>query len=73
MAFGLGRNVFHKRTAGDAATRDSVIDKEHPPASTLAEVQALFREDIQVEIEAEAVIQSRLQTANYFSHHTAEV
>ncbi len=36
--------------------RDSVIDMEHPPASTLAGVQALFREDVQVEIEAEAVI-----------------
>lgn len=36
--------------------RDSVIDKDHPPASTLAGVQALFREDVQVEIEAEAVI-----------------
>jgi len=36
--------------------RDSVIDKDRPPASTLAGVQALFREDVQVEIEAEAVI-----------------
>lgn len=36
--------------------RDQVIDKEHAPASTLAGVQALFREDVQLEIEAEAVI-----------------
>jgi 2-iminobutanoate/2-iminopropanoate deaminase len=36
--------------------RDSVIDKEHPPASTLAGVQALFREDVQIEIDAEAAI-----------------
>lgn len=35
--------------------RDAVIDKEHPPASTLAGVQALFRDDVQVEIEAVAV------------------
>jgi 2-iminobutanoate/2-iminopropanoate deaminase len=36
--------------------RDSVIDKERLPASTLAGVQALFRDDVQIEIEAEAVI-----------------
>lgn len=36
--------------------RDSVIDKEHPPASTLAGVQALFRDDALIEIEAEAVL-----------------
>jgi 2-iminobutanoate/2-iminopropanoate deaminase len=36
--------------------RDSVIDKQHPPASTLAGVQALFRSDVQIEIDAEAVI-----------------
>lgn len=36
--------------------RDSVIEKQHPPASTLAGVQALFRPDVQVEVEAEAVI-----------------
>jgi enamine deaminase RidA (YjgF/YER057c/UK114 family) len=38
------------------AVRDSFIDQSHPPASTLAGVQALFREDAQIEIEAEAVI-----------------
>lgn len=36
--------------------RDSIIDKQHPPASTLAGVQSLFRDDVQIEIEAEAVI-----------------
>jgi 2-iminobutanoate/2-iminopropanoate deaminase len=36
--------------------RDNVIDKQHPPASTLAGVQALFRPDVQVEIDAEAAI-----------------
>jgi len=36
--------------------RDSFVDKEHPPASTLAGVQALFREDCLVEIEAVAVV-----------------
>lgn len=36
--------------------RDTFIDNEHPPVSTLAGVQALFRDDIQIEIEAEALI-----------------
>jgi hypothetical protein len=36
--------------------RDRVIDKDHPPASTMAGVQALFRDDVELEIEAEAVI-----------------
>ena len=36
--------------------RDMLIDKQHPPASTLAGVQSLFRADVQVEIDAEAVI-----------------
>jgi 2-iminobutanoate/2-iminopropanoate deaminase len=36
--------------------RDRFIDKRHPPASTLAGVQALFREDCLVEIEAVAVV-----------------
>jgi enamine deaminase RidA (YjgF/YER057c/UK114 family) len=36
--------------------RDQFIDKEHPPASTLAGVQALFREDAMLEVEAVAVI-----------------
>jgi enamine deaminase RidA (YjgF/YER057c/UK114 family) len=36
--------------------RDSVIDKQHPPASTLAGVQSLFGDDVQIEIDAEAVI-----------------
>ena len=36
--------------------RDQFIDKEHPPVSTLAGVQALFREDAMIEVEAVAVI-----------------
>lgn len=36
--------------------RDGVIDKQHPPASTLAGVQSLFRPDVQIEIDAEAVL-----------------
>jgi len=36
--------------------RDQFIDKAHPPASTLAGVQMLFREDALIEIEAVAVI-----------------
>jgi enamine deaminase RidA (YjgF/YER057c/UK114 family) len=46
----------HEKLVALREARDSVIDKEHPPASTLAGVQALFRDDVQVEIEAEAVI-----------------
>jgi 2-iminobutanoate/2-iminopropanoate deaminase len=36
--------------------RDSFIDPQHPPASTLVGVQALFRDDLQIEIDAEAVL-----------------
>jgi enamine deaminase RidA (YjgF/YER057c/UK114 family) len=36
--------------------RDQIVNQAHPPASTLIGVQALFREDAQVEIEAVAVI-----------------
>jgi 2-iminobutanoate/2-iminopropanoate deaminase len=46
----------HDKLVALREARDGFIDKEHPPASTLAGVQALFREDVQVEIEAEAVI-----------------
>ena len=46
----------HEKLIALREARDRMIDKEHPPASTLAGVQALFREDVQVEIEAEAVI-----------------
>jgi len=38
------------------AVRDTYIDKDHPPASTLAGVQSLFREDCLIEIEAVAVV-----------------
>jgi enamine deaminase RidA (YjgF/YER057c/UK114 family) len=36
--------------------RDQYVDKEHPPASTLAGVQTLFRDDAMLEVEAVAVI-----------------
>ena len=36
--------------------RDGFIDKVHPPASTLAGVQTLFREDAMLEVEAIAVV-----------------
>lgn len=36
--------------------RDQYIDKTHPPASTLAGVQALFRDDAMLEVEAVAVV-----------------
>lgn len=46
----------HEKLLALREARDRVIDKDHPPASTMAGVQALFREDVEVEIEAEAVI-----------------
>lgn len=46
----------HEKLLALREARDSVIDKEHSPASTLAGVQALFRDDVQIEIEAEAAI-----------------
>jgi 2-iminobutanoate/2-iminopropanoate deaminase len=36
--------------------RNSFIDKDHPPASTLVGVAALFSDEAQIEIEAVAVI-----------------
>lgn len=36
--------------------RDQFVNKAHPPASTLAGVQSLFREDAQIEIDAVAVV-----------------
>jgi enamine deaminase RidA (YjgF/YER057c/UK114 family) len=46
----------HDKLAALRVARDSVIDRQHPPASTLAGVQSLFRDDVQIEIDAEAVI-----------------
>jgi enamine deaminase RidA (YjgF/YER057c/UK114 family) len=46
----------HDKLLALRTARDSFIDRQHPPASTLAGVQALFREDALVEIEAEAVV-----------------
>ena len=46
----------HDKLLALREARDTIIDKEHPPASTLAGVQALFREDVQLEIEAEAAL-----------------
>ena len=46
----------HDKLVALRQARDNVIDKEHPPASTLAGVQSLFREDVQLEMDAEAVI-----------------
>ena len=46
----------HDKLAALRVARDSVIDTQHPPASTLAGVQSLFRDDMQIEIDAEAVI-----------------
>jgi enamine deaminase RidA (YjgF/YER057c/UK114 family) len=48
--------LSHDKLLALRDARDSVIDKQHPPASTLAGVQALFRPDVQIEIDAEAVI-----------------
>jgi 2-iminobutanoate/2-iminopropanoate deaminase len=46
----------HEKLSALREVRDQFIDKEHPPVSTLAGVQALFREDATIEIEAVAVI-----------------
>jgi enamine deaminase RidA (YjgF/YER057c/UK114 family) len=46
----------HDKLAALREARDGIIDKQHPPASTLAGVQSLFRDDVQIEIDAEAVI-----------------
>jgi 2-iminobutanoate/2-iminopropanoate deaminase len=46
----------HDKLAVLREARDTLIDKQHPPASTLAGVESLFRPDVQVEIDAEAVI-----------------
>ena len=52
--FVVGLN--HDKLLAIREARDSFIDKDRPPVSTLAGVQALFRDDVQIEIEAEAVI-----------------
>jgi 2-iminobutanoate/2-iminopropanoate deaminase len=46
----------HDKVAALRDVRDQFVNKAHPPASTLAGVQALFREDAQIEIEAVAVV-----------------
>ena len=46
----------HEKLVAIRDARDQLIDKEHPPASTLAGVQALFRDDAMIEIEAVAVV-----------------
>jgi len=46
----------HEKLVALREARDGFIDKAHPPASTLAGVQSLFREDCQIEIEGVAVL-----------------
>jgi len=46
----------HDKLVAIRDVRDQMINKEHPPASTLAGVQSLFREDALIEVEAVAVI-----------------
>jgi enamine deaminase RidA (YjgF/YER057c/UK114 family) len=43
------------------AARDQFINTQHPPASTLAQVTKLFRDDVFIEIEATAVIPKKTQ------------
>jgi enamine deaminase RidA (YjgF/YER057c/UK114 family) len=52
--FVVGLN--HEKLVALREARDSVVDHEHPPASTVAGVESLFRDDVLIEIEAEAVI-----------------
>jgi 2-iminobutanoate/2-iminopropanoate deaminase len=46
----------HDKVLALRAARETFIDKDHPPASTLIGVQALFRDEVMVEIEATAVL-----------------
>jgi len=46
----------HDKLVAIREVRDQFIDKQHPPVSTLAGVQALFREDAMLEVEAVAVV-----------------
>ncbi len=46
----------HEKLLALRATRDEFLHGSHPPASTLAGVQALAQEDVQVEIEAVAAL-----------------
>jgi len=46
----------HDKLVSLREVRDQFVDKAHPPASTLAGVQELFREDALIEIEAVAVV-----------------
>ncbi len=46
----------HDKLVALRAVRDQFLGGAHPPASTLAGVQALAQEDIQVEIEAVAAL-----------------
>jgi enamine deaminase RidA (YjgF/YER057c/UK114 family) len=46
----------HDKLVALREVRDQFIDKEHAPASTLAGVAALFREDAMIEVEAVAML-----------------
>lgn len=46
----------HDKLSALREARDTLVNKQHPPASTLAGVESLFRPDVQVEIDAEAVV-----------------
>ncbi len=48
--------INHDKLSALREARDTLLDKQHPPASTLAGVESLFRPDVQVEIDAEAVV-----------------
>jgi enamine deaminase RidA (YjgF/YER057c/UK114 family) len=49
-------DLNHEKLIALREVRDQYINKSRPPASTLAGVQALFREDAQIEIDAVAVV-----------------
>jgi 2-iminobutanoate/2-iminopropanoate deaminase len=46
----------HDKLVAIRNVRDQFINKERPPTSTLAGVQALFRDDAMIEVEAVAVV-----------------
>ncbi len=49
----LGGNMHH---VIKIKARDLFVDAKHPPASTLVQVNKLFRDDVLVEVEATAII-----------------
>ena len=41
------------------AVRDKFVNLKHPPASTLVQVNKLFRDDVLIEVEATAIVPNK--------------